>query len=45
MDKLITTVNEYFWTSFWVFLGLYILLSIIATVVENIFFSKFKNKN
>lgn len=44
MDKLITTVNEYPLTSFFVFLGMYILLSIIAKVVENIFLSEFKNK-
>jgi len=44
MDKLITTVNEYPWTSFLVFLAMYILLSIISKVVENIFLSEFKNK-
>lgn len=42
MEKLITTVNEYPWTSFCVFLGLYILLSLIATTVENIFINSKK---
>lgn len=45
MDKLIITVNEYPLTSFFVFLGIYILLSIIQIVVENIFIYKFKNKS
>lgn len=44
MDKLIITVNEYPWTSFWTFLMLYILLKVIAEIVEIIFLHEFKNK-
>lgn len=37
MDKLITTVNEYPFTSFCVFLGLYILLAGVGVIIETIF--------
>lgn len=41
MEKLITTVNEYPWTSFFTFLALYILMAGIGVIVETIF----KRKN
>lgn len=44
MDKLILTVNQYPWTSFFTFLMLYILLSLIVKITEVVFLSKFKNK-
>ena len=44
MDKLIITVNQYPWTSFFVFLGLYLLLDLVFVSVLNIFYCKFKNK-
>ncbi len=37
MDKLITTVNEYPWTSFFVFLILYILFSVILKICKVVF--------
>lgn len=42
MDKLIIVVNEYPLTSFLVFLGIYILLSVVVGIVETIF--KIKTK-
>jgi len=42
MDKLITTVNQYPLTSFFVFLGLYLLLSIVVGIVEDVFINSKK---
>lgn len=40
MEKLILTVNEYPWTSFWTFLMIYTLLSLIVKVCEIVFLNK-----
>lgn len=42
MDKLIIVANQYPWTSFFVFLGMYILLDLIATTAQNIFINSKK---
>lgn len=43
MDKLILTVNEYPWTSFFVFLAIYSLMGLVSNLVEDIL-KIFKNK-
>jgi hypothetical protein len=43
MEQLINIVNKYPWTSFWTFLMIYILLSMIVRICETIFLTK-KNK-
>jgi hypothetical protein len=35
--------NEYPWTSFFVFLGMYIIMDLIATTIANIFLFKSKS--
>jgi len=42
MDKLILTVNEYPWTSFFTFMALYVIMNIVAEIVKVIF--NHKNK-
>lgn len=37
MDKLILTVNEYPWTSFWTFLMIYTVLSIVFKICQVVF--------